>query len=53
MTVDLAVLVIPADAVVDELERCGAAGVKAAAIITSGFAEQADEIGHDLQRRLA
>ena len=50
--VDLAVLAIPAEAVVDELERCGAAGVKAAAIITSGFAEQADEVGRELQRRL-
>ena len=51
-TVDLAVLAIPADAVVGELERCGAAGVKAAAIITSGFAEQADEVGRELQSRL-
>jgi acyl-CoA synthetase (NDP forming) len=52
VTVDLAVLIIPAEAVVDEMERCGAAGVKAAIIITSGFAEQADETGRDLQRRL-
>lgn len=51
-TVDLAVLAIPADAVVSELERCGAAGVKAAAIITSGFAEQADDAGRELQSRL-
>ena len=52
VTVDLAVLAIPAEAVVEELERCGAAGVRAAAIITSGFAEQSDEVGRDLQRRL-
>ncbi len=37
--VDLAVLIIPAEFVVDELERCGRAGVKAAAILSSGFAE--------------
>ena len=50
--IDLAVLIIPAQFVVDEMERCGKAGVKAAAIITSGFAEQADESGRELQRRL-
>ncbi len=50
--VDLAVLIIPAGAVVDEMERCGEAGVKAAVIITSGFAEQADDAGRDLQARL-
>ena len=51
--VDLAVLIIPAEFVVDELERCGQAGVKAAAIITSGFAEQADEATVEMQRRLS
>ena len=50
--IDLAVLIIPAEFVVDELERCGQAGVKAAAIITSGFAEQADDATVEMQRRL-
>jgi acyl-CoA synthetase (NDP forming) len=52
-TVDLAVLAIPANAVVAELERCGAAGVKAAAIVTSGFAEQAGSEGEAMQRDLS
>ncbi len=47
--VDLAVLIIPAELVVDELRRCGAAGVKAAVIITSGFAEQAGADGRRMQ----
>ncbi|MEM7749548.1 MAG: acetate--CoA ligase family protein [Pseudomonadota bacterium] len=51
--VDLAVLIIPAEFIVDEMERCGRAGVKAAAIITSGFAEQADDATVEMQRRLS
>jgi acyl-CoA synthetase (NDP forming) len=50
--VDLAVLIIPADQVPDELERCGKAGVKAAVILTSGFAEQTGAQGGELQGRL-
>jgi acyl-CoA synthetase (NDP forming) len=50
--VDLAVLIIPAEFVPDELERCGRAGVKAALIITSGFAEQSGVQGAALQDRL-
>jgi acyl-CoA synthetase (NDP forming) len=50
--VDLAVLIIPADQVPDELERCGKAGVRAAVILTSGFAEQTGEQGPQLQVRL-
>ena len=50
--VDLAVLAIPADGVVEELERCGKAGVGAAAILTSGFAEQAGEEGAAMQQAL-
>jgi acyl-CoA synthetase (NDP forming) len=50
--VDLAVLIIPAEFVPDELERCGRAGVKAALIITSGFAEQGGDAGAALQTRL-
>jgi acyl-CoA synthetase (NDP forming) len=50
--VDLAVLIIPADHVPDELERCGRAGVRAAVILTSGFAEQTGARGVELQTRL-
>jgi acyl-CoA synthetase (NDP forming) len=45
---DLAILIVPAAYVVAELERCGRAGVKAAAILSSGFAE-AGENGAQLQ----
>jgi acyl-CoA synthetase (NDP forming) len=38
--IDLAVIIIPARAVVSTLEECAAAGVKNAVIISSGFAEE-------------
>ena len=41
--VDLAVITLPANAVLEALEECGAKGVKAAAIISSGFAEVGGE----------
>lgn len=41
--VDLALVAIPADAVVPELERCAAAGVRNALIVSSGFAEEGAE----------
>jgi acetate---CoA ligase (ADP-forming) len=50
--VDLAILIIPAEFVADELERCGAAGVKAAVILSSGFAETGDAAGQALQARV-
>ena len=50
--VDLAVLIIPAAYVPDTLEECGARGVRAAQIITSGFAEEVDGAGGDLQQRI-
>jgi acetate---CoA ligase (ADP-forming) len=50
--VDLAVLIIPAKFVPEELERCGKAGVKAAAIISSGFAEEPGEAGAKMQAAL-
>ena len=50
--VDLAVLIVPARFVPEELERCGRAGVKAALILASGFAEDADEHGAALQGRV-
>ena len=40
LPIDLAVVVIPARAVVGALEECAAAGVKNAVIISSGFAEE-------------
>ncbi len=50
--VDLAILIIPAKFVAPELERCGKAGVKAAAIISSGFAEEPGEAGASMQATL-
>jgi acetate---CoA ligase (ADP-forming) len=50
--VDLAILIVPAQYVPAELERCGAAGVKAAVILSSGFAEEG-EIGVGMQREIA
>jgi acetate---CoA ligase (ADP-forming) len=41
--VDLAVITLPANAVPEALAECGAKGVKAAAIISSGFAEVGGE----------
>jgi len=50
--VDLAILIIPAEHVPDELERCGVAGVKAAMILASGFAEARGPTGKELQARI-
>jgi acyl-CoA synthetase (NDP forming) len=49
---DLAALIIPAKVVPQELERCGAAGIKAAIILSSGFAEEKGETGPALQREV-
>lgn len=49
---DLAVVVIPAKAVVGAIAQCGEAGVKAAIVITGGFAEAGPE-GEKLQEELA
>ena len=49
--VDLAVITLPAAAVTDALAACGAKGVKAAAVISSGFAEVGGE-GVELQEKL-
>jgi acyl-CoA synthetase (NDP forming) len=51
--IDLAVLIVPARFVPEELERCGRAGVKAALILASGFAEDGNEAGAALQDRVA
>jgi acetyltransferase len=49
--VELAVIVTPPAAVASVIDSCGAAGVKAAVIITAGFAETG-EAGVKLQREL-
>jgi acyl-CoA synthetase (NDP forming) len=48
-SVDLACVAVPADACVDIVEQCGAIGVPAAVVISSGFAEVGNT---DLERRL-
>ena len=50
---DLAILIVPAQYVPAELERCGRAGVKAAVILSSGFAEEPGEAGHRMQDEIA
>ncbi|MDP6833264.1 MAG: CoA-binding protein, partial [Alphaproteobacteria bacterium] len=47
--VDLAILIIPAQFVPDTLAACGEAGVRAAQILTSGFAEETGDEGAALQ----
>jgi len=51
--VDLAILIIPAQYIPDELERCGKAGIKAAVILSSGFAEEPGEAGARMQSDIA
>jgi len=50
--VELAVLIIPAANIPEALEDCAAAGVKAALILASGFAEDHSEGGENLQQRV-
>jgi acyl-CoA synthetase (NDP forming) len=50
---DLAVLIIPARHVPEELERCGKAGVRAAVILSSGFAEEPGQAGSALQGEIS
>lgn len=49
---DLAILIVPAQFVPEELERCGRAGVKAAVILSSGFAEEPGEAGSRMQQAI-
>ncbi len=49
---DLAAMIIPAKFVPQELERCGQAGIKAAIILSSGFAEEKGETGPALQEEI-
>ncbi len=51
--VDLAILIIPAQFVPAELERCGSRGIKAAIILSSGFAEEPGEAGARMQKEIA
>ena len=51
-SVDLAVLIIPAESVADEMIRCGKAGIKAVQILASGFAEEPGEKGETMQLSL-
>jgi acyl-CoA synthetase (NDP forming) len=46
---DLAVIIIPAQHVAEELERCGKAGVRAAVVLSSGFAEAPGDTGARMQ----
>jgi acyl-CoA synthetase (NDP forming) len=48
--VDLAVLIVPAQYIPAELERCGKAGIKAAVILSSGFAEETGGAGARMQQ---
>ena len=49
---DLAVIIIPAKHVPEELERCGRAGVKSAVVLSSGFAEAVSEEGSEMQAQI-
>ena len=51
--VDLAILIVPAQYIPAELERCGRAGIKAAVILSSGFAEEPGEAGGRMQAEIA
>ncbi len=50
---DLAVIVVPAAVVPQALDECGARGIRAAVVISSGFAEESGEAAHarDLELR--
>ncbi|MDN5344160.1 MAG: hypothetical protein PWQ18_271 [Clostridia bacterium] len=51
--VDLAVIVSPAATVKSVMEDCGRAGVKAAVVITSGFAEAGNATGEEELKQMA
>jgi acyl-CoA synthetase (NDP forming) len=51
-TADLAVIIVPAQYVPAELERCGRAGIKAAVILSSGFAEEPGAAGAAMQEEI-
>jgi acetyltransferase len=45
--VDLAVILVPAAHVVETLEQCGERGIRAAVVISSGFAEESNKAARD------
>jgi acetyltransferase len=49
---DLAVIIIPVKAVPGTIQQCGEAGIRAAIVVTGGFAEAGEE-GEKLQEELA
>src|SRR5438270_4138418 len=49
---DLAAMIIPAKFVPQELENAGKAGIRAAIILSSGFAEEKGETGRALQKEV-
>jgi acetyl coenzyme A synthetase (ADP forming)-like protein len=49
--VDLAIIAVPRDAVLDAVDDCAAAGVRALVVITAGFSEINEE-GRKLQQKL-
>src|SRR6185503_10690714 len=49
---DLAVIIIPAKHVAEELERCGKAGVRSAVVLSSGFAEAVGGEGAGMQAEI-
>jgi acyl-CoA synthetase (NDP forming)/GNAT superfamily N-acetyltransferase len=49
--VDLAIVSVPADQLLGTIEECGAAGVRAAVVLTAGLGE-AGEAGAELQHRV-
>lgn len=51
--VDLAIIVVPADKVLDAVDACAAAGVAAATIFASGFSEAPGGVGVEAQARIA
>lgn len=51
--VDLAVIVVPAEKIVDAVAECAAAGVRAATMFASGFAEAPGGVGEADQERIA
>ncbi|HSB64082.1 MAG TPA: GNAT family N-acetyltransferase [Thermoanaerobaculia bacterium] len=48
---DLAIMVAPRDAVLEAVDDCAAAGIRALVVVTAGFAEAGDE-GRALQEKL-
>ena len=50
--VDLAILIVPANAIADAMLSCGRAGVKAVLVLASGFAEEPGAAGDAMQAEM-